>query len=149
MPKKKYIVRLSTEERASLQALVSRRSSKSQEARRAYVLLAADVDGAHRWNDEQISSSYGLNRRTVERWRQRAVEEGIEAAIQGKKPGPESAPRFVDGRVESQLIALRCSAAPEGYQRWTLRLLSDRMVELGYVEHISYETVRQVLKKTR
>lgn len=148
MSQKKYIVRLGTTEREELQKLINKRSSRSQQVRRAYVILAADADGTHGWTDEQLSTSYGMPIRTVERLRQRVVEEGLQRTIEGKKPEPRSS-RMIDGEVEAHLVALRCSPAPEGYSRWSLRLLADKMVELQYVNHISHEAVRQVLKKTR
>lgn len=145
---KKYIVRLSAEEREELQQIIARRSSKSQQVRRAYILLASDVSGEHRYSDSQICSTYSVSIRTIERLRQRCVEEGLQAALQSRKQKPRTE-RLIDGRVEAHLIALRCSPAPAGYSRWSLRLLADTMVELEYVEHISHEAVRQILKKTR
>lgn len=148
MPKKKYTVRLSEQEREYLRVLIKKRSAKSLHVRRGSALLAADVDGAQLWTDDQISQAYQMSRRTVERLRQRLVEEGLASTLEGHKH-PNGSPQVIDGRVEAHLIALRCSPAPDGYSRWSLRLLAEKMVELEYVEHISYESVRQVLKKTR
>lgn len=148
MPKKKYIVRLSAEEREYLRGIIKKRSAKSLHVRRASALLAADVGGDKVWTDDQISQAYQMSRRMVERLRQRLVEEGIASTLEGHKyPGRPA--QVIDGRVEAHLVALRCAAAPEGYSRWSLRLLAEKMVELEYVDHISHETVRQVLKKTR
>ena len=143
---KKYHVTLTLEEQRMLERLIQTRSAKAIEVPRAYVLLAADENGPKRWTDEQIKTSYGLGLRTIERLRARFVEQGLPAAIQRKKREVHKEKLF-DGAVEAKLIALRCSPAPQGYGQWTLRLLADRMVELAYVEQISYESVRQILKK--
>jgi len=143
---KKYHVTLTLEEQRMLEGLIRTRSAKAMEVQRAYVLLAADENGHKRWTDEQIKTSYGLGLRTIERLRARFVEQGLPAAIQRKKREVHKEKLF-DGEVEAKLIALRCSPAPQGYRQWTLRLLADKMVELEYVEQISYESVRQILKK--
>src|SRR5215210_206435 len=142
---KKYIVRLSEVERAELQEVIRNRSAKSIQVKRAYVLLAADSDGANK-TDEQIKSDYQMSLRSIERLRQRYVSEGMALALTGKKR--EVYRHMFDGSIEAHLVALRCSSPPDGHAHWTLRLLADRMVELEYVEHISHESVRQVLKKT-
>jgi hypothetical protein len=110
------------------------------------MLLAADENGDKQWTDEKITTSYGCNVSTMERLRKRFVEDSFETALYGKKREPVK-DKVLDGRVEAKLVALRCSNPPEGYQQWSLRLLADRMVTLDYVEHISYESVRQILKK--
>lgn len=110
------------------------------------MLLAADEQGEKQWTDEKIKTTYGYSIPTIERLRKRFVEESFETALYGKKREPVK-DKLIDGRVEAKLVALRCSEPPEGYQQWSLRLLADRMVALEYVEHISYESVRKLLKK--
>jgi transposase len=112
------------------------------------ILLKADASpGSPGWNDDRIVDGLEVGRATVERVRREFVEDGLEAALERRKPCRQYV-RKLDGDGEAHLIALACSQAPEGRSRWTLRLLADRMVELERVESLSYETVRQVLKKT-
>jgi len=144
---KKYIVTLTEAERAELQRIISKRSAKSIVVKRAYALLAADTQGAAK-SDAEIARDYRLGHRTVERLRQRWVEQGFDAALHGR-PTTVFNPKKFDARVEAHLIALRCSSPPEGSERWTLHLLADQMVLLGHVDRISHESVRQMLKKTR
>ena len=144
---KKYHVKLTEEERHNLQAIIAKRNSQSIQVKRAYILLAADEHGEHPWNDERIQTTYGVSRCTVERVRQRCVEEGVGGTLRGKKREVFKEKLF-DGKVEAHLIALRCSEPPVGASRWTLQLLADKLVELQYVDAISYESVRQILKKT-
>lgn len=143
---KQYKITLTTAEREKLNSIIKTRSSKSPQVRRSYLLLAADENGDKQWTDEQICSSYGCSVSTIERLRKRFVEKSFETALYGKKREAVQE-KVLDGRVEAKLVALRCSTPPEGYQQWSLRLLADRMVALEYVEHISYESVRQLLKK--
>lgn len=145
---KKYKITLTQQEREKLEAIVRTRSSKSPQVRRCYLLLAADEQGAKQWTDEQIGATYGSSISTIERLRQRFVESSFETALYGKKREPIAA-KVLDGRVEAKRIALRCSNPPAGHQQWSLRLLAESMVSLEYVEHISHESVRQLLKKTR
>lgn len=145
---KKYQVTLTDSEREQLQTLIKKRNPKAIKVKRAYMLLAADELGEKRWADEQIGSTYGVARRSIERLRQRWVEDGMDVALNGKKREVFKEKLF-DGKVEAHLIALRCSAPPVGRVRWTLHLLADRLVELEAVPAISYESVRQILKKTR
>jgi transposase len=145
---KKYHVTLTDQEREMLQTIIKTRSAKSLQVKRAYMLLAADEQGENNWNDDQICATYQVGRSTIERLRQRFVEEGFDVALKGKTREVFKDKVF-DGAVEARLIALRCSDAPEGRARWTLHLLADKMVELAYVETISHESVRQLLKKTR
>ena len=145
---KKYKITLTEEERELLTNIIKNRTSKSPQVRRSYMLLAADENGNKQWSDEKICSTYGCNVSTIERLRKRFVEESFETALYGKKREPVK-DKVLDGRVEAKLIALRCSNPPEGYNNWSLRLLADRMVALEYVEHISYESVRQILKKNQ
>lgn len=142
-----YNVTLTEEERQTLLGLVSHRSEKSSCVKRAYILLSADENGEQKWTDEKISKAYRVSLRTIERTRQRFVMESLDIAIFGKKR-TVFREKILDGEVEAHLIALRCSEPPEGYAKWSLQLLADKMVELNYVEHISHESVRQLLKKT-
>ena len=118
---------------------------------RARILLKADVsEGGPAWPDEKIAEALDVTIQTVERVRKQLVEEGLEAVLRRRKY-TQKAPlrKKLDGDAEAHLLALACSDAPEGQTRWSLRLLAGRMVELGYVESISHEAVRRVLKKTR
>lgn len=143
---KKYHVTLTDKEREKLAEIIRKRSEKSLPVKRSYILLAADLNGDKCWTDACISDTYGIRIITVERIRKRFVEEGFDVAVRGKKREIFKE-KVLDGNTEAHLIALRCSEPPPGYAKWTLRLLSDKMVELEYTEHISYESVRQILKK--
>lgn len=142
---KRYIVRLTQEERESLKALVSKGKAAAYKIKHANILLMVDANGSN-WTDEQTAEAVSCHPNTVARIRQRFVEEGLEAALERKKR--KYVPRVIDGEVEARLIALRYSEPPAGHARWTLRLLADQAVERGIVSAISHETVRQVLKKT-
>lgn len=144
---KKYIVRLTDEERGELTALVRKGKTQAYRIRHAGVLLKVDADGAN-WSDEQTAVAVGCHVNTARNVRQRFVEHGFEAALERKKQEAPSRKRKLDGAQEARLIAESCSKAPEGRARWTLHMLADRMVELKIVESISHETVRQTLKKT-
>jgi hypothetical protein len=144
---KKYRVQLKAEERAQLVQLIESRDSKSRQVKRAYALLAADENGDKQWTDQQIKQAYGLSIAGLERLRERLVTQDLDTALMGKKR-EVFAEKLFTGEVEAKLIALRCSQCPEGYNRWTLQLLADQMVSLGYVEHMSDESVRLMLKKT-
>lgn len=148
MPKKIYVVTLSVEERSYLRSLISKGKVSAHKRLHAQILLKAD-SGSHgeSWTDEKISRAYDVSRATVERVRQRCVEEGLEAALNRKKQLSRKAKKF-DGEAEAHLIATACSKAPGGRSRWTLKLLGDKMVELGFVESVCNETVRKTLKKT-
>lgn len=141
---KKYLVTLTDDERQHLEQLLAKGKAAARTLRHAQALLKADTPAA--WKDTDIADAFGLSVRTVERLRQRFVEDGLEAALK-PKPVPRL-PRKVDGEVEAHLVALACSDPPQGRQRWTLRLLAGKLVELGLVESISHEGVRQTLKKT-
>jgi hypothetical protein len=143
--KKKYIVRLTEEERAICDATIKKEKGTSEKLRRATILLKADADGPA-WDDAKISEAIGCRRQTVENVRQAFVLEGFEAALIRKKRAPT--PKLLDGAAEAKLIAMRLGKPPAGFGHWTLRLLADQMVELEIVESISPETVRQTLKKT-
>jgi transposase len=142
---KKYIVSLTPEERHHLEQLLAKGKAAARALAHAHVLLHADRAAGE--TDAEIAETFGLGVRTVERVRQRFVEEGLEAALT-PKPSPRL-PRKVDGDAEAHLVALACSDPPAGRRRWTLRLLAGRLVELDLVASISHERVRQVLKKTR
>jgi transposase len=146
---KKYIVTLTGEERAVLQEMIAVGKRAARTLAHARVLLKADARPEEpAWEDEAISRAVEVSRATVQRVRQRFVEEGLAAALR-PRPQRRSRPPLVDGAAEAHLVTLACSAPPEGAGRWTLRLLAEQMVELAYVEHVSHETVRQVLKKTK
>ena len=146
---KKYIVRLCREERQSLKSLVSSGKGPARMFARARILLKADVgEGGPGWSDEKIAEALDVTVQTIERVRKQLVEEGLEAVLRRRKYIQKVSRKKLDGDAEAHLIALACSESPEGYTRWSLRLLADRMVELGYVESISHEAVRRVLKKT-
>lgn len=144
---KKYNVALTAEERQNLEQFTTTGKHAAYQINHARILLKADRNQPEGgWRDTEVKSALDLSLRTIERVRQRFVEEGMEAALKCR-PGA-GRKREVTGEVEAHLIALRCSDAPTGQGRWTLRLLADRMVELNYVDQISHESVRQVLKKT-
>ena len=146
---KKYIVRLSGEERKSLKSLVSSGKGSARMFTRARILLKADVgESGPGWPDEKIAEALDVTVQTIERVRKQLVEEGLEAMLSRRRYIQKVSRKKLDGDAEAHLIALACTDAPEGYTRWSLRLLADRMVELGYVESISHEAVRRVLKKT-
>jgi len=146
---KKYLVTLTVKERFELKTLIDSNKYKKTKRKRAQILLAADEsEGGKNMKDSLIAKAYDVRVRTVERLRKRFVEDGYEIALHGK-PREVTKERLFDSRVEARLIALRCSDVPSGYNKWTLRLLSDKMVELEYVESISHESVRQILKNSR
>jgi transposase len=147
---KKYKVTLTAEERQQLHRLVAAGQAAALKLTHARILLKADAaDGGPAWTDERIAEALEVSVATVERLRQRFVEQGFEAALGRKKQDRPSRPRKLDGRAEARLIAVACSAPPEGRTQWTLRRLAGRLVELEVVDAISHETVRRVLKKTR
>ena len=144
---KKYVVRLSEQERQQLKDLVSKGRAAAYKVRHANILLMADADGPG-WADERIAQALCCHVGTVANVRMRLVERGLEGALaQMKRERPPHQP-VLDGQKEARLIALACSEPPEGRARWTLHLLADKMVELKVLESISHETVRQALKKT-
>jgi len=146
--KKKYIVTVTEEERRRLQEMLSRGKAAARKLMHARILLKADAAaGGPGWNDETIAEALEIGRATVERVRKAFVEEGLQAALERRKPRRQYR-RKLDGDGEAHLVALACQEPPEGRSRWTLRLLADRMVQLEYVDQISYQTVRRTLKKT-
>ena len=147
---KKYIVRLSAEEREQLTKLASSGRGPARMFTRARILLKADQsDDGPAWSDEKISEAFDVTVLTVQRIRKQLVEEGLEAVLSRRDYRLKAPRRKIDGDLEARLVALACSEAPEGRSRWTLRLLADSFVELGFVDCISRETVRRTLKKTK
>jgi biotin operon repressor len=144
---KKYIVRLTDEERETLRDVVKRFKGSAQKVRRAQILLKADADGPS-WTDQRIAEAFGCRRQTVENVRQRLVTEGFEVALNGKQPDMPPRPPLLDGQQQAQVIALRLGPPPKGFANWSLRLLAEKVVELSIVESISHETIRRTLKKT-
>ena len=144
---KRYVVRLTDEERKTLRGVVKKLSGSSQKVRRAQILLKADADGPA-WTDARIAEAFDCRIRTVEKLRQRFVEDGFEISLNGKKRSSPPRKKLLDGDQEARVIALRLGPAPEGCGNWSLRLLADKVVELQIVDSISHETVRQTLKKT-
>jgi transposase len=142
MPRKKYVVDLSAEERTTLEQLRQRGKSSARKLTRARILLQAD-EGL---TDEEIATALDVGIATVERTRQRFVEANLEALNELPRPGGQ---RKLSGKQEAHLMAVACTPAPSGQTRWTLQLLADQVVELGFADSIARETVRQVLKKTR
>ena len=144
---KKYVVKLTKAERERLSKLVSSGSAPARMLNRARVLLKADVEGPHAWTDERIAEALDTSVATVGRVRKRFCWQGLDAALKRSLPD-RVYERSLDGRAEARLIALACSGPPEGRERWSMRLLADKAVELEIVEAISHETVRKALKKT-
>ena len=142
---KKYIVDLTSEERTDLEGRLRGGQMSVRKVKRIQILLKADEG----WSDERIAEALDVGLSTVERTRRKFVERGLEGAITNRRPRREY-PRKLDGKAEAHLIALLCGSAPAGYARWSLRLLADELVKMEgvEVEGISYETVRQTLKKT-
>ena len=148
MPKKKYIVTLTSDERTYLRGLISKGKAAAFKQRHARMLLKTDQGPqGEGWTDEQIEQALDVNASTVERLRRRFVEEGLEAALQRKEQKNRKAKK-IDGEAEARLVALACSKPPEGRTSWTLQLLADQMVSLEVVDSVSPETVRKTLKKT-
>lgn len=145
---KKYLVTLTETERQRLWRLVRSGHAGARKITRARILLKADQSpGGPAWTDLQIAHALDVGVATIERLRQRFVEEGLDAALTRRKERQPRLRQKLDGHQEAQLIALACSQPPAGHERWTLRLLADKLVELEIVDSISYQTVRRVLKK--
>ena len=146
--RKKYRVTLTQDERAAMEQLLRRGKGAARTLTHARILLKADAaEGGPAWTDTAIIEALDVSRSTVERVRQRFVEEGLEAALHRRLPRVPRATKL-DGTQEAQLIALACSVPPEGRAHWSLRLLADKMVAFGYAEDVSHELVRRTLKKT-
>ena len=133
-----------------MHGLIKKGKRKAQTIRNALILLNCDEgEYGKKVNNEDVSKILNIGMRTIDRVKKLFVEEGFEAVVYGKmRERKQAHNRIIDGDIEAHLIALSCSDPPDGYSRWSLRLLADRMVELRYVENISYETVRRTLKKT-
>jgi len=140
----RYAVDLIDTERAALREIISKNKAKRSTIINAYILLKADRTCG--WTNEAIAAAYAVSTKKVEQLKKRFVEEGCEAALY-RKPVTNAHRRKITGDEEAHLIALCCSQAPEGHERWTLRMLADRLVEWDIVDSISHETVRQTLKK--
>ena len=147
---KRYVVRLSAEERRGLEAIIHKGKSSAARLLKARILLKADVSEAGEgWSDSRIVEALETSVSMVYRVRRQLVEEGLEAVLSRKAPARPSVPRIFDGEKEARLIALACSQPPEGHARWSLRLLESKVVELGIVEAASDSMIQRVLKKTR
>ncbi len=147
---KKYIVRLSADERTALKKYSASGRGAARSFIRARILLKADQsERGPGWSDEQISDALDVTVQTVERVRKQLVEEGFDAILSRREYKQKVSRKKIDGDVEARLIALSCSEPPAGRSRWTLRLLADKVVELGFIEAISHEAIRQTLKKTK
>ena len=147
MPQKRYIVRLTTQEREVCRQTVRKLKGSSEKVRRAQILLQSDADGPA-WTDQRVADALSCRTKTVENIRQRCVLEGFERALERKRRASPPVPKLLDGEQEAHIIALRLGPPPKGYANWSLRLLARRVVELAIVESISHETIRRTLKKT-
>jgi homeodomain-containing protein len=146
MPAKKYILRLTAQEREEFEAVVRKGRSAARKIQRSQVMLSIDSSELGLcWTDERASEAYRCTRRSVEMWRKQAVEQGPLSLL--ARQAPLARPGKLSGEPEARLTALACSSPPDGRSRWTLRLLANRLVELEVVDSVSHETVRQELKK--
>ena len=143
---KKYVARLSVEERNVCQEIIKKLKGSWQRFRRAQILLQADADGPG-WSDVKIAEAFRCRVQTIENIRKRLVTEGFELALDGKKRQEPPTPCKLDGEAEAKVIAMRLGKPPAGYGHWTLQLLADEVVALEIVDSISHETIRNVLKK--
>ena len=144
---KRFIVRLSDEERVTLEEVARKLKGTGQKVRRAQILLKADANGPN-WTDQQIADAFSCRTRTVEKIRQRLVERGFAETLDGKKRATSPTEKLLDGKQEAKIIAMRLGPPPKGYANWTLRLLARKVVTLQIVDSVSHETVRRTLKKT-
>jgi Homeodomain-like domain len=145
--RKLYLVRLSKKERVELESVVKKLKGTGQKVRRAQILLKADADGPN-WVDERIAEAFTCRTRTVERLRQRFVEQGFEETLHRVERKQPPVQKLLTGEQEARIIATRLGSPPKGFANWTLRLLARKVVELEIVDAVSYETVRRTLKKT-
>jgi transposase len=146
---KRYLVRLSAEEREQLQALIGKGKSPAKRLLKARILLKADVSEAGEgWSDGRIIKALDTSASMVYRVRKQLVEEGFAAVLSRKQRAMPAVARIFDGEKEAKLIALACSKPPKGRARWTLRLLENKVVELGIVDRASDSTIGRTLKKT-
>ena len=144
---KKFIVRLTDQERDELAAVIKKLRGTSQKVQRAQILSKADANGPN-WTDQRIAEAFGCRTRTIEKLRQRFVERGFRETLDGVKRALPPVKKLLSGEQEARIIATRLGSPPPGYANWTLRLLARKVVELGIAESVSYETVRRTLKKT-
>jgi hypothetical protein len=145
---RKYIIELTEIERQHLEKLTSSGETSARMLTHAHILLKSDSSASGpNWKYEQISEAFNVTHVTIMNVRKRYVEGGLEAALYSKKPDREYQ-HALDGEAEAHLIAMACGEPPEGQARWSLRLLRDRLIRLGHVDHVSHETVRATLKKT-
>lgn len=147
MSNKKYVVRLSDEERQVCTVAVNSLKGSSQKARRARILLKVDADGSA-WIDKDVANAFNCRVQTVENLRKRLVIDGFELSLNGRTRSEPPTPPKLDGEAEAKLIALRLGKPPAGFGKWTLQLLADQLVKLEIVDSVCPETVRQRLKKT-
>ena len=143
---KKYVVRLTDQERNELQGVIKKLKGTGQKVRRAQILLKADADGTN-WTDERIAEAFSCRTRTVEKIRQRLVERGFDEALHRVERTQPPVEKLLTGEQEARIIARRLGPAPKGYANWSLRLLARKVVELRIVDSVSYETIRRMLKK--
>ena len=148
---KRYVVALEKEERDELAGITRKGSHQSQKVINALILLNCDEGefNEHRARGEAVAEILRISARKVDRVKKRFVEEGMEAALGGRQGRRPSYVRKADGEFEARLVALSCAEPPQGHSQWSLRLLADRVVELGHIDSVSHETVRRVLKKTQ
>jgi transposase len=144
---KKYIVRLTAEERKELKNLVNKGKTQAYRIKHANILLAVDADGPN-WPDHQAAKAYKCHKNTVVNVRQRFVEQGFEDALERKKQQSASRKRIIDGESEARLISIACSTPPKGCAKWTMQMLADELIVLKVVDSISGQTVWRTLKKT-
>lgn len=144
---KKYIVRLTKQERRILRCVLRKLSGSSARVRRAQILLKADAVGPN-WIDQRIADAFGCRTRTVENVRQRLVTQGFDAALDKKQPESPPRAKLLDGQQEAKISALRLGTPPKGFANWSLRLLAEKVVELGIIDKVCHETLRKTLKKT-
>jgi Homeodomain-like domain len=146
---KKYVVRLSPEERQQLETLIRKGKGPARRLLKARILLKADVsEGGPGWSDSKIIAALDTSVSMLYRVRKQLVEEGFEAVLSRKQRATPAVPRIFDGEKEAKLIALACSKPPKGRARWTMRLLENKVVELGIVDRASDSTIHRTLKKT-
>jgi hypothetical protein len=144
---KKYIVRQTDQERNELATVIKKLKGTSEKVWRAHILLKADADGPN-WTDCRIAEAFDCRTKTVENVRQRLVEYGFREALDRSRRKTPPVEKLLNGEQEARIIATRLGSPPPGYANWTLRLLARKVVELGIVESVSYETARRTLKKT-
>jgi hypothetical protein len=144
---KRYVVRLTDQERGELRSVIKKLKGTEQKVRRAQILLKADADGPD-WTDERIAEAFSCRTRTVERLRQRLVERGFDQTLHRLERAQPPVEKLLTGEQEARIIATRLGPPPKGYANWSLRLLARKVVELKIVDSVSHETVRRTLKKT-